>query len=490
MQSRLLSVFLITLFVTISFAQEKNKFNPYSQPKKWKKEEARLQKLKEDKKDGQKIWELDYGEYRIYKSDGAVARFESNTSKRTPKKFTALTGNRKGNSPSKEDIFITYRGTCGQQIMLETSQLFQHNPLLQTFIKTRKLEDIPIKSMLNAMVKGLKTECDELESVRIKIGPLYLPRTEATGKDELITLQANMSKASNWTLKEGFGESLDALVIKFNTGTYLNTYLAVKYEGPCKTVQKLKIEPVFSNNTERYAYRKPTGLLYYENLAKLAIKDFILECPDVESFEFSLPEDIPDSVFRREGTKGVIKANKNNNWELDMSDFGYYSAEAPRINSYSDMITQLETNEFPFFDRYEDFFKLFYEDFMDVYGTTCRSNLNNVTKISIHAFESRYNSEGYKVSETSLGDPQVSFIETKYLRTYKTFSAHNKKTVLYNIFKAYITGKSQNNIEPVRQAILFRLEGSQQIKKYINSNCSDPKLKTLYNYIQELAKTN
>lgn len=490
MYSRLLSVFLVSLFVTVSFGQEKNKFNPYSQPKKWKAEEARLKKVKEEKKDGQKIWELDYGEYRLYKSDGSVARFESNTSKRTPKNFTALTGNRKGNAPSKEDIFITYRGTCGQQIKVETSQLFQHNPLLQTFIKTRKLEDIPIESMLNALVKGLKTECDELESVRIHIGPLYIPRTEATGKDELITIQANMSKSSNWKLKEGFGESLDALVIKFNTGPYLNTYLAVKYEGPCETVQKLKIEPVFTNNTERYAYRKPKGLLYYEEVAKRSIKAFTLECPDVESFEFSLPDDIPDSVFRREGTKGIIKANKNNNWELDMSDFGYYSAEAPKINSYSDMITQLETNEFPFFERYEDFFKLFYEDFMDVYGTTCRSNLSNVTKISIHAFENRYNSEGFKVSETSLGAPQVSYIETKYLRTYNAFSAHNKKTVLYNIFKAYITGKSQNNIEPVRQAILFRLEGSQQIKKYINSNCSDPKLKTLYNYIQELAKPN
>lgn len=458
MYSKLLYLCLAILFINLSFAQE------------------------------QKIWELEHGEFKLYKSNGISARFESQNSKRHPGKFIASTGNRKGNRPSAEDIFITYRGTCGQQIKIETGQLFNHNPLLQTFIKTRKLEDLPIKNMLNALSKGLKKECEELESIRVNIGPLYIPKTESNTKAETITVQANMSKTNNWKLKEGFGASLDNLKIKFNTTPFLNTYLVVNYEGPCKTVQQLNIAPVFSNNTERYAYKKPTGMLYYEKIAKRTIKPFLLECPDVETFEFSL-KDVPDNVFIREGTKGVIKANKSNNWQLNLSDFGYYSAEAPRINSYSDLITQLETNEFPFFERYSDFFKLFYEDFMDAYGTTCRNNLSNVTKISIHAFESRYNSDGFKISETSLGEPQVSYVETKYFNTYNKFAAYNKQTVMYNIFKAYLEGKSQNNIEPVRQAILFRLEGSQQINKYINSNCNDAKLKAMYNYIQKLARS-
>lgn len=227
----------------------------------------------------------------------------------------------------------------------------------------------------------------------------------------------------------------------------------------------------------------PITLRGYEDVAKRAVKQYLLECATVEEIEFTL-DYLPEPLFVREDKKGVIRATKKDKWNIDTSEFGYFRTEGPQINDYEDVLTLLEKKEFPFIERYADFFKLFYEDFMDVYGTTCKSNLKNPTTLKIHAFENRYNDLGYEVSSTSLGPPQVLHIETVYLKRYQGYSHYNKSTVLYNIFKGFFNGSHQGGAD----AILFRIRGQQYIKKYINNNCKGEELKAVYDYMQELAK--
>lgn len=482
MSSKLLSLLLIILFINAGVAQEKNKFNPYSQPKKWKKEEERLQKAREAAKATKKIWELDYGEYINYESDGFSAHFTSDASTRKPKNFIALVSNRTGNTWTPDELVFEYRGACGQQIVVNSVQVMYTNKHLKKYFETENLNDAPIKGMLNAIVKGLSDQCDGLESVRVKMGPIYFPREGS--EQRKVTLLANMSKANGWKLTEGFGEASADLKIKLRVPPSIVSKLVVQYDGACNKVQELNIAPVFSNNTERYSYKKEKTLSGYEEIAERAVKQYLLECPTVEEFVFKLNY-VPESYFIREGKEGVIRATKKDNWTIDMSEFGHFRSEGPRINDYEDVLTLLEKKDFKFIDRYADFFKLFYEDFMDVYGTVCHKNLKNPTKISIYAFESRYNSEGYKISETSMGPPQVSYVETAYLKRYQNYSHYNKGTVLYNIFKSFFSGSHQSGVD----AILFRIRGSQMIRKYINNNCDGQELKEVYEYMQELAKT-
>lgn len=477
MYSKIITVVLSALFISIGYSQTKNKYSPYGQPKKWRKEEARLKKLEEEKKANSKIWELPFGETVVYKENGYEAMLKSHATKTKPQDFFGLVSDRSISPP----LFVEFRGKCEQQMTVKAQLLTYNNPLLATFLKTKDFKDLKIEPILSPLLKGLKDQCDDLESLRFTTSPIALAY-DKNGKSEVITIRGSMDKSNNWKLKEGFSDALDSFVIKFKTAPFYKSMLAINYEGACNKTQKLHIKPVFSNNTERYAYRNETSLFNFKEVAKRSIKMFLVECQDVDTFEFSI-DYIPESVFVREGKKGIIRATKTNNWELDLSEFGYYSAEAPRINDYEDILTQLETNEFPFFERYEDFFKLFYEDFMDIYGTVCRNNLINPTKISIHAFESRYNSEGFKISENSLGPPQVLYVETKYLKRYQRFSQQNKITVLYNVFKAFSSRNQQSGVD----AILFRIRGSQLIKKYINDNCDSKELEAVYNYIQELA---
>jgi len=480
---KIVSTFLIFTFFHLGFAQETNKYNPWKEPKKYKKEEARLQKAREDAKASMKVWELPSSrDYKNYTPDGFTAHFTPNTSRRQAKEFIGIVGNRKGQYPTSEDIFIEYRGACGQQLLVKSASIMYTHPLLQKYIKTRNIDDFPVRGMLNALLKGLKDQCEDLESVRFTSGPIALPAKDGAIKNEVITIRGHLNKANGWKLEDGFGDVLDAFVIKLHTGYFPISRFAVNYEGPCSTKQTLHIAPVFSNNTERYGYKKVKSLTYYEQVAQKAIEQFVLECPTVEEFVFTL-EYLPERYFVKENEAGVIIASKKNNWVLDTSQFGNFRTEGPQINDYEDVITLLEKRDFPFFERYTDFFKLFYEDFMDAYGTVCKGNLENPTTIKIHAFETRYNDLGYKVSETSLGPPQVLYIESAYLLRYQNFAYYNKGTVLYNIFKGFFSGNQQNGVD----AILFRLRGSEYIKKYINSNCDGGELKELYDYIQELA---
>ncbi|MBP1840996.1 hypothetical protein [Formosa algae] len=484
MYSKILSLCFFLSVVHLGFAQETNKYNPWKEPKKYKKEEARLQKAREAAKASMKVWELPSSrDYKIYESDGFSAQFLPNTSRRQTKEFIAIVGNRTGQYPTAEDIFIEYRGACGQQLLVKSNALMYTHPLLQNYIQTRNIKDFPIQGMLNALVKGLKDQCDNLEAVRFTSGPIGLSAKQGEMEHEVITIQGHMTKANGWRLEKGFGDALASYTVKLHTGYFPISKFAVNYEGTCHTSQKLDIAPVFTNNTERYGYKKVKGLFYYEEVAKKAIEQYILECSNVEEFEFTLNY-LPEDMFVKEGKAGVITASKSDNWELDTSQFGYIRSLGPRINDYEDVITQLETGDFPLFEQYTDFFKLFYEDFMDAYGTVCRSQLKNPTTIKIHAFETRYNDLGYKISETSLGPPQVLYIETAYLKRYQSIAHYNKGTVLYNIFKGFFSGDQRAGVD----AILFRLRGSEYIKKHINSNCNGEDLKVLYNYIQELAK--
>ncbi|MBM1104661.1 hypothetical protein JQC67_00790 [Aurantibacter crassamenti] len=482
MSSKLLFVFAVLICFQFGTAQEKNKYNPYAQPKKWKKEEERLKQVREAAKGNLKVWELtDHGDHKLYEVDGYRARFTPNSSRRAPKEFIALVSSNKGEKYSPLDLFIEYRGACEQQMTVKTLSIMYTNPIVQKFLETRDINDLPVVGMLNAMKKGLRDQCDDLESIRFSLSPIYVPPKDGTGKNQKVEYNGHMNKNTGWQLTAGFDDALDNFVLKLYTPPGPNSMLAVKYEGACNATQKLHIAPVFSNNTERYAYQKEKTLYGYEEVAKRAIQQYVLECPTAEEFVFSL-DYLPEPMFIREDKEGVIRASKKDNWKLDVSDFGYFRSEGPKINDYEDILTLLENKDFPFIDRYSDFFKLFYEDFMDVYGTTCRSNLTNPTKISIHAFESRYNSEGYKISESEIGPPQVSYVETAYLKRYQNYSYYNKGTVLYNVFRGFFSGNTQNGVD----AILFRVRGQQHIRKYINNNCNGEELKAVYDYMQEL----
>ncbi|MRI01754.1 hypothetical protein GH721_14525 [Kriegella sp. EG-1] len=483
MPSKILLLFVILFCFKFGTSQETNKYNPYAQPKKWKKEEERLKKIREAAKSDLKVWEFtDYGDYKLYEADGYRARFTSNSSRLAKKDFIALASSNKGEKYSMLDLLIEYRGACEKQMTVKTTSIMYTNPIVQKFLETRDVNDLPVLGMLAAMKKGLQDQCDDLESIRFTLGPIYVPPKDGSGKNQEVVYNGHMNQNTGWKLKKGFDDAIADFVLKMYIEPDLSSNLAVKYEGACNPNQKFHIAPVFSNNTERYAYQKEETLNGYERVATRAIKQAVLECPAIETIEFTL-EYLPEPMFVREDKKGVIRASKENNWALDVSDFGYFRSEGPTITDYSDVITLLEYREFPFIDRYADFFKLFYEDFMDVYGTTCRANLKNATKISIHAFESRYNSEGYKVSEYEIGEPQVSYVETAYLRRYQRYAHYNKGTVLYNIFKGFFGGNTQNGVD----AILFRVRGQQYIRNYINNNCNGEELKAVYDYMQELA---
>lgn len=467
---KLLKITLVFLIMLIA--------NPV-QSQRWLKKKKKPQKTETVKPEG-KIWEQTGNHLSradVYEEGKYKALFTYPRLKNLPKDFIATVNNRTIRS-SLDDLYITYRGACAKEIIIRPGFVYgTKTTLLDAYRKSGKSSDLPIHEMLKPLLKGFLDQCDDLETIRLEM--LTSPENIYRG---------TMNKSNGWKLEDGFQETSDDYVFKLNTGKDLFTALGIYYEGKCQKTATMNIAPMFSNDTEKTFYKKKASFIDFSRIAKIAIDNYRTECINAEALNFTL-DFVPNGYRCKEGTNCTLTASKLNNWEIDKSNFELIPYVAPLMTTYKDVIELLDKGDFESFtDDYTPFFKLFYEEYSNLYGDFCNNNLVNPTKVVTRTFEEKTFADGSK-TESEIYPPSESFIETEYLPIYKAFKSRNNLTTVTDAFKLVMRVYERKNLNLIQNELSYRISNSNDIVRHLKGKCKSPKVKNVYSKMQELGAT-
>lgn len=426
-----------------------------------------------------KIWEAPRNTTLEYSSKGNTAFFKKDEYQRGSdgNDFIALVSNRVSNLPGPNDIFIEYRGACASQILIEL--IVRHNPLFDPFLKSGDPDDLPIHDLLDALTKGLRDQCDELESIRVRI-LMYDPATPHRFREFL----GSSGIESDWQLIEGFSETREDYRIRFSINSIHDKYLTAEYNDLADPSPVVKIAPRFSNNSERYFYKKAKFPTPFEDIAQQFIERYRTECTWAEQITFELDHAPNGYMFLRDDERTYL-ASKSSDWRLDTSNL--VAIGEPLIKSYTELIDYLLKGDYQTVNRHRNIFDAFYLDLLKCYGTTCIDQIKNPIKVTTYTVDQMYDNNGFKISETRRGSATVVYIEKELLSLYNNYTQKEK---MYSFYQIVQTATSTNTPSSILRPIKRRIEWFKEIESYVERNQESDELKQIYDKATEFAKTH
>lgn len=288
----------------------------------------------------------------------------------------------------------------------------------------------------------------------------------------------------------------DSSKSKYQKDFGTNQLLAVNYNGSCEAKPTLHIAPVFADSESKRYYKRIEDMAAYNLVARRAAQQYAKQCPKVEQINFTL-DYLPPNYECREGQDCTLKATKDSRssrsgrgiagmWRVYESAFKYTGYQGPILSTYKDVLRHLEKKDLEPLKHYHRLFKMFYVDFLIMYGDNCKELLDNTVTITTTTFEQSYDpNTGIKHTGPQIGSPTDVFIDQKYLSIYKNFDRQKGLTVMSEIFLGY---KNQNVLS-AGSAVLYRLEAINNLEKEVSGNCSSSRVQGIYNTMQELAAT-
>ncbi|WP_111710342.1 hypothetical protein [Lutibacter citreus] len=450
----------------------------------------------------EKIWEIPSNTLLNYEEQGFKAVFQKITKYHSgykgPKGFSAKVNNIVDTSPtrnSSNDIFLEFQGACAKQLVLKGTFDYNRNTSIDKFKQSKNTEDLPIRGVLSTLIKGLEDQCDELESIIIKL------HVRQDGKPQMYT--GTLKKVNNWELQNGFNSIDENYKISINTDSSKSKYqkdfgtnqlLAVNYNGSCEAKPTLHIAPVFADSESKRYYKRIEDMAAYNLVARRAAQQYAKQCPEVEQINFTL-DYLPPNYKCRDGQDCTLKAIKDirasrrgiaDMWRVNESNFRYTGYQGPILSTYNDVLHHLEKKDLEPLKHYDRLFKMFYVDFLIMYGENCKELLANTVSITTTTFEQSYDpNTGIKHTGPQIGAPTTVFIDNKYLNIYKNFDRQKGLTVMSEIF----FGHQNQNVLGAGDAVLYRLKAIQNLEKEVLGNCNSPRIQGIYKTMQELAAT-
>lgn len=449
----------------------------------------------------EKIWESPSNTLLNYEEQGFTAVFQKltkyNSGYKGPKDFLATVNNIVNPSVTRNlsnDIYFEFQGECAKQLVLKGTFDYNRNTSIDKFKQSKNTEDLPIRGILSAIIKGLEDQCDELESIIIKLNVRH------DGK--LQEYFGTLKKVNNWELQDGFNSNDENYKISINTDEMKkattdygdNKLLAVSYSGSCEKKPTLHIAPVFADRESERYYKRTEEMVAFNLVAGRAAQQYAKLCPEVEQINFTL-DYLPPNYKCREGQDCTLVATKDSRasrrgiagvWRISESNFEYTGYQGPIVSTYNDVLRHLEEKDLEPLKHYERLFKMFYVDFLIMYGANCEELLANTVTITTTTFEQSYDpNSGIKYSGPQIGPPTTVFIDKKYLNIYENFDRQKGLTVMSEIFSGY----QNQNVLGAGDAVLYRLKAIHNLEKEVLGNCNSPRIQGIYKTMQELAAT-
>ncbi|MEM9362350.1 MAG: hypothetical protein AAGA43_06930 [Bacteroidota bacterium] len=428
----------------------------------------------------QKLWEME-------QAPGGNPNMKTFTYKEHSVQFSAW-GRRSGRpgSPvlSAHGRPFTFKGECASQIKLKNIYGSFYKPKpgypsyfpdLSRFAETRKGKDLQIGDYLKPYIEGFRDQCDELEDILVEL------KVAIVGSKKYIEYRGYLNKDTNWQLTDGQPAPKADYMASLTFGPLLGSrdQLAIRYSGPCEEEMSFVIAPRDGQLPRKtgFSLNEYASFNGFERVAKPFIAQVQKECINVKQVNFLLAY-VPDSYYCPKGEVCRITASKANNWELVREGFKFDDPDL--MTNYGDVIKYLLAGDYASFERYTQYFKLFYTDYMELYSEFCSASIKSPVRLRQYTFEQRYDSNGFLISEEQIGPEAEMFIEKEYLNTFKLYLRQNKLTQFNKVMLGYFNASKSGNMNPLVRAILGQRMDRKHIKNFLQKSCGSQDARKLH----------
>ena len=258
----------------------------------------------------------------------------------------------------------------------------------------------------------------------------------------------------------------------------------IDYEGTCETNPVLPLTQVYK--TDQYN-AMPLDIQIkmsdYKTMGKRVAQKYSLECPEVETISFTISP-VPENYVCPAKKLCYLNWSIKKPSEVLTGEFKYL--EGP--NDYNGIINAFIEGNYDLLDDYTGYVRLFHNDFLEVLSDVCNEDksccefIENPKTFDIKNIETRYNSEGFVVSQEQIGETYRVFIDHRYADRFDSFYKLNQvwgatKIIERSMKQMTAMGRSQAIFKVAESFIYDR----NLIKKFLNENkCRDKKMQTVY----------
>ncbi|GAA0879651.1 hypothetical protein GCM10009119_26200 [Algoriphagus jejuensis] len=412
------------------------------------KAEAELQR----KDDSLKIWDPNRREHwKTYDVHG----FQST--------FTAINRDGLFNAIAGWEYVFRFRGECAEQILLETS-------IFSVFDETLMAS---VDSVLAPIVKGFVDQCDQVKIIRVKI---QFKNNEV--------YRGTLSKKTAWSLVPNWEEESDDFKVDITTPNYLHNYLGATYKGKCE--DNIYVLILLRNQSD--IWRQNASFSNMEEVANAFVEEYSAQCGKVNQINFILPY-APAGYYCEGGTKCSMVARKEDGWQLTFANTKTVGSRTYLVKNYLDFFDyfskDVNTNALM---EYSDYFKVFYEDFIEVYGDICKENLGPYTTFEIQTVSTKYDLNGVPYPPEKVGPPQVVNIENQNIARYRKFGGQNNQLQMEKMLSAEVQSRQSNSTGGYLNVISRRLSERNSLTNYVIAQCGSQSFKDAYDRINLFAK--
>ncbi|MCA9392909.1 MAG: hypothetical protein KC900_01790 [Candidatus Omnitrophica bacterium] len=376
-------------------------------------------------------------------------------------------------------VTTVFRGVCSELATLKVSIGDQRVVDVKRHIESGKGADLPIGDFLDASVKALSEQCPQLQVVRVEATPVYPHQ----GKFDY---KGTMRRANNWRLEDGLVKTaydgLHTFEIKFRD---MMSTLGVNFKGGCEEDTIIELSPMYANRQEA-TFADPPDITDYVMMAKGVSQRYAKECPEVTALRFSI-NPVPEEYECVDTENCFLKTAKEQDWEVDRTALAYKAPEEDPIPDLAAMARVLAEENYGLLKDYQNLFAFFYENFLELYSTHCRSYIRNPKILQLQTVE--VTTDGFFSNAEPVGPPRTLYLDPEYVeswewfyQSWKPWAVNRYMTIVMNNQK-----RGRGPAESVRWAMGHFTRHINSLENVIRGNCTDETVQAAYRNMRKYA---
>lgn len=376
-------------------------------------------------------------------------------------------------------VTALFRGPCSEYITLKVSIGDQRKVDVKDHIESGRGADLPIKDYLEAAVDSLTGQCPQIQVIRVEANPVYPQQGEFAYKG---TLQ----RSNNWRLEDGLVKTAfddkHTFEIKFRD---MMSTLGVQYKGGCAEDTVIALAPMYANRQEA-TFADPPSIIDYQMMAQGVSQRYAEECPNVTKLRFSI-NPVPEDYECKDATSCFLKTDKAKEWEVDKSDLVLATPEEAPFQDLGGMVRVLADENYEVLKDYQNFFAFFYETFLELYSTHCRSHIQNVEVLQLQTIE--VTSDDFFTDAKAVGPPRNLYLDADYVdswkRYYQAWRPWGVSKYMSIVLQNQKRGRGPG--ESARWAMGYFTRNINSLEDVIRGNCMDETVQAAYRNMRTYA---
>lgn len=340
------------------------------------------------------------------------------------------------------------------------------------FLKTGKGYDLPPEVIDGFYIArdALLEHCPDLKVIRVVFNPQKrVSPTSYTG---------TMTADSGWDLLDGMVETAydSAREVKLKGRDPVRP-VGIDYRGTCEPNPILPLKTIYYNEADE-VWSKPLKLPDYTFFARGVAKQFAKECPEVQNIRFSC-DPMPQGYKCVKGSDPCYLT-----WTPDNPDHIDSSQMEPKdvLNDYKAVIKAFVKGDKETLDDYEEFVRMFHNDFLEVFSNNCRGSIRNPRKFTIKTIETRYDQDGFEENSREVGATQTVYVASEYANRFDIFYGKNQAYAAVMLMNQVLNNQSgRGGSRALTRSVSYFINNIRQIEEYMSSHgCRSTEVQTIY----------